>query len=181
MIGFSSFLRLNNIPLCIYTIFSLFIHLSKDISCLLQIMLQRTFNSQYLFKISFSILLDKYPKVRLLDHMCAKSFQSCLTLCDPMDCSPPGSSVHGILQARILERVAMPFSRLDWPYGSPTYGSPIFNFFRKLHSVFHSGCNISHSVLRGCTTLHHYDVWEYMFSHSLVNRIFYQSFEFLTI
>ena len=35
--------------------------------------------------------------------MRAKSFQSCLTLCDPMDCSPLGSSVHGILQARILE------------------------------------------------------------------------------
>ena len=35
--------------------------------------------------------------------MCAKSFQLCLTLCDPMDCSPPGSSVHGILQARILK------------------------------------------------------------------------------
>ena len=34
-----------------------------------------------------------------------------LTLCDPMDCSPPGSSVHGILQARILEWVAMPSSR----------------------------------------------------------------------
>ena len=34
--------------------------------------------------------------------------QSCLTLCDPMDCSPPGSSVHGILQARMLEWVAMP-------------------------------------------------------------------------
>ena len=33
-----------------------------------------------------------------------------LTLCDPMDCSPPGSSVHGILQARILEWVANPFS-----------------------------------------------------------------------
>ena len=33
------------------------------------------------------------------------------TLCDPMDCSPPGSSVHGILQARILEWVAIPFSR----------------------------------------------------------------------
>ena len=40
--------------------------------------------------------------------MHAKSLQSCLTLCDPMDCSPPGSSVHGILQARILEWVAMP-------------------------------------------------------------------------
>ena len=37
--------------------------------------------------------------------------QSCLTLCDPMDCSSPGSFVHGILQARILEWVAMPSSR----------------------------------------------------------------------
>ena len=37
--------------------------------------------------------------------------QSCLTLCDPMDCSLPGSSVRGILQAGILERVAMPSSR----------------------------------------------------------------------
>ena len=36
--------------------------------------------------------------------------QLCLTLCDPMDCSPPGSSVHGILQARILEWGAIPFS-----------------------------------------------------------------------
>ena len=41
----------------------------------------------------------------------AKSLQSCLTLCDPMDCSSPGSSVHGILQARILKCVAKPFSR----------------------------------------------------------------------
>ena len=41
--------------------------------------------------------------------------QLCLTLCDPTDCSPPGSSVHGILQARILEWVAMPFSRGSFP------------------------------------------------------------------
>ena len=40
--------------------------------------------------------------------------QSCLTLCDPMDCSLPGSSVHGILQARILEWVASPFSRASF-------------------------------------------------------------------
>ena len=39
--------------------------------------------------------------------MRAKSFQSCLTLCNPMDCSLPVSSVHGILQARILGWVAM--------------------------------------------------------------------------
>ena len=37
--------------------------------------------------------------------------QSCTTLCDPMDCRPPGSSVHEILQARVLEWVAMPSSR----------------------------------------------------------------------
>ena len=40
-----------------------------------------------------------------------QSLQSCPTLCDPMDCSPPHSSVHGILQARILECVAISFSR----------------------------------------------------------------------
>ena len=37
--------------------------------------------------------------------------QLCPTLCDPMGCSPPGPSVHGILQARILEWIAFPFSR----------------------------------------------------------------------
>ena len=40
--------------------------------------------------------------------MPAKSLQPGLTLCNPMDCSPPGSSVHGILQARILEWVPFP-------------------------------------------------------------------------
>ena len=42
--------------------------------------------------------------------VCVKLLQSCLTLGDPMDCSPPGSSVYRILQARILEWVAMPSS-----------------------------------------------------------------------
>ena len=40
----------------------------------------------------------------------AKSRQSCPTLCDPMDCNLPGSSVHGIFQARVLEWVASAFS-----------------------------------------------------------------------
>ena len=47
---------------------------------------------------------------RFVNHYCLVT-KLCLTLCDPMDCSPPGSSVHGILQARILEWVAIPFSR----------------------------------------------------------------------
>ena len=50
--------------------------------------------------------------------------KSCPTLCDPVDSSPPGSSVHGILQARILEWVAIPFSRESFnpgiEPGSPT-------------------------------------------------------------
>ena len=45
-----------------------------------------------------------------------KVTQLCPTLCGPMDCSLPGSSVHGILQARILEQIAIPFSRgSSWP------------------------------------------------------------------
>ena len=43
----------------------------------------------------------------------AKSLQSCPTLCDPMDCSLPGFSVHGILQARTLEWIAISFSFLS--------------------------------------------------------------------
>ena len=47
----------------------------------------------------------------LMDMLCyAKSLQSCLTLCDPIDGSPPGSPVPGILQARTLEWAAISFS-----------------------------------------------------------------------
>ena len=60
-------------------------------------------------KVKLSLLADD-----MIIHM--KNFksevpQSCLTLCDPMDCSLPGSSVHGIFQARVLEWVAISFSR----------------------------------------------------------------------
>ena len=58
---------------------------------------------------------DLKSKVRLTNtHICvaaaAKSLQSCPTLCDPTDGSPPGSPVPGILQARTLEWVAISFS-----------------------------------------------------------------------
>ena len=48
-------------------------------------------------------------------HACAKSLQLCPTLCNPTDCSLPGSSVNWVLQARILEWVAMPYSRGVFP------------------------------------------------------------------
>ena len=62
---------------------------------------------------------NEYSEQKIMIQ-CTKSFRVkvkvlviklCLTLRNPMDCSPPGSSVHGILQARILEWVAIPFSR----------------------------------------------------------------------
>ena len=51
-------------------------------------------------------IFNKYPAAAAA----AKSLQSCLTLCDPIDGSPPGSSIPGILQARTLEWVAISFS-----------------------------------------------------------------------
>ena len=67
-------------------------------------------------------------KVSIMFHGCmyAKSLQSCLTLGDSMDCIPPGSSVHGILRARILERVAISSSRRSSRPRDRTLVSPVF-------------------------------------------------------
>ena len=58
-----------------------------------------------------SQILPPEPFKHVFVRVCAKSLQSCPTLCNPVDCSPPGSSVRGISQARILEWVPMPSSR----------------------------------------------------------------------
>ena len=71
--------------------------------CLLPHLCVRYLLSEFSF--GFGALL-----LSVITLMCALVAEYCLTLCDPMDCSPPGSSVHGILQARILEWVAIPFS-----------------------------------------------------------------------
>ena len=55
--------------------------------------------------------------------------QSCPSLCDPLDCSPPGSSVHGISQARILEWVAISFSKRSSPPRDQTWVSCITGRF----------------------------------------------------
>ena len=55
----------------------------------------------------------KAPNI-LLKWLKVLAAQSCLTLCDPMNCRLPDSSVHGILQARILEWVTIPFSRISF-------------------------------------------------------------------
>ena len=61
------------------------------------------FKRKYLVQIHSLFIARKVKrKVKSLSHV---------QLCDPMDCSPPGSSIHGIFQARILEWVAISFSR----------------------------------------------------------------------
>ena len=60
-----------------------------------------------------SILKEISPGCSLEVKSESEVAQSCLTLCDPMDCSLPYSSVHGILQVRILEWVAISFSKLN--------------------------------------------------------------------
>ena len=62
-------------------------------------------------------MLGTFPKTNLSQIQAAaaaKSLQSCPTLCDPIDCSLPGSSVHGIFQARVLEWGAITFSRVKY-------------------------------------------------------------------
>ena len=75
----------------------------------------------------------------------AKSLQSCPTLCDPIDGSPPGSSVDGILQARILEWVAMSSSRGSSQLRDQTrvsYVSCIGNGFFTTNTTYIGWCKI---------------------------------------
>ena len=53
-------------------------------------------------------------KMRSHGAAAAKSLQSCPTLCDPVDCSLPGSSVHRTAQARVLERMGLVLPKLTW-------------------------------------------------------------------
>ena len=70
----------------------------------------------YFRSLKYRIILKRSERTLLCTCLRVKVLiaQLCLTLCHPMDCSPPCSSVHGILQARILEWVAMPSSRASF-------------------------------------------------------------------
>ena len=59
----------------------------------------------------YAIRTLPYVLFKFLLWFCVLVTQSCPTLCDLTDCTPPGFSVHGILQARVLEWIAIPFSR----------------------------------------------------------------------
>ena len=69
----------------------------------------------------YSYMYSVYTYIYICIFWCYLVIKSCPTLCDPMDCSPPGSSVCGILQASILEWAAIPFSRgSSWPRDQTT-------------------------------------------------------------
>ena len=80
-------------------------------------------------KFPFKVLTGKFAESCYKDSIlfCCLFAQSCLTLCNPMDCSPPGSSVHGIAQARILEWVPFP-SPVIWIRYLQDQGSFFFKF-----------------------------------------------------
>ena len=84
----------------------------------------------YLFRQNFTFF---FTSDNTAAAAAAKSLQLCLTLCDPIDDSPPGSSVPGILQARVLEWGAIAFSKkMLWPKDNPSYcfiKNPLPSFF----------------------------------------------------
>ena len=110
-------------PLIIASLLSILLHMKTYLSQIHEIC-DFIFVEVAIFTVMFQnkILQEKGDTVRydskqetsktVTSTVCvhAKSIQSCLTLSDPMDCSLRGSYVQGILQARILESVAMPFS-----------------------------------------------------------------------
>ena len=75
-----------------------------------------------------------------ISHVCADPLQSCLTLCYSMDWGPPGSSVPGILQASVLEWVAMPYVYIyPFPLEPPSYPFHSIPLSQLLHSTGNSG------------------------------------------
>ena len=80
-----------------------------------------------------------------VETVCAKSLQSCRTLCDLIDCSRPGSPVHGIFPTRTQEWVAMPVSG-----GLPSQGlSPCL-----LHLLCGQAESVASATTRDCSALH---------------------------
>ena len=71
--------------------------------------------------VPLNLINTKACSSSLTERMCAKSLQSCPTLCHPVDCSLLGFSVHGVLQARKLESVAVPTFRGSSCPRDPTY------------------------------------------------------------
>ena len=82
-------------------------------------------------------------------RVCAKSLQFCPTLCDPVYCRLPGSSVHGILQVRTLQWVAMPSSRGSSQPRDRTFLSCVFCIAREFFTAEPQGKPIKETKRQG--------------------------------
>ena len=105
----------------------------EDLLCVIKKWLQvlkRTFWKTVLPKAMLEVSESGY---KLSAYVHPKLLQSCLTLCDPRDCSPPGSPVHGILQPGILEWLAMPSYRGSSWHRDRTCVSPVSCTGRRVH------------------------------------------------
>ena len=80
------------------------------------------------------LVLEKTPLKTFNVVAAAKSLQSCPTLCDPVDCSLPGSSIHGIFQARVLEWGAINVVSIYKSYHFKMYSSVALSTFTMLYS-----------------------------------------------
>ena len=112
--------------LCIQTLWSEYKSLIRYIFCKYLLLLYGLFfyfinHAFFLYQTQLytSVTVSAVQQSKSAIHIRALVAQLCPTLCDPMDCNPPYSSVHVILQAKLLEWVSMPFSRgLSQPQGS---------------------------------------------------------------
>ena len=111
-------------------------------SILLALKLRRK-NDNSLFRMS-----QEFPSIKVLGT------QSCPILCNPMDSRPSGSSVHEILQARILEYIAIPFSRESSCAGDQTWEYPLENRMATDTPVFLPG------EFHGQRSLTVYSLWK---------------------
>ena len=103
-----------------------------------------SFNMEH-FYWNYHLEMEFVTDCSIASCMHAQLLQLCLILCDPMDCSLPGSSVHGILQAGILEWIAMASSRgsswpRDWTHNSyvSCIGRRVLYHWHHLGTPFHS-------------------------------------------
>ena len=93
--------------------------------------------------------LTRPKSVTVLLFCCSLVAQACPTLCDPQDCSLPGSSVHGILQARMPEWVAVPFSRGSSQPRDQTWFSHSTGGFFMVWATREAPCFASVCIQRG--------------------------------
>ena len=105
----------------------------------------------------------------------AKSLQSCLTLCDPIDSSPPGSPIPGILQARTLEWVAISFSNVwKWSAQSCLTLSDLMDcslLGSSVHGIFQASVLEWVAIAFSGSVIHIFILFQILFTYRLLHNI----------